>query len=176
MGALYKSKPLDKRDAKRDKSEETVQEPQWILKEGPNMRACIDYHHTLEVHNYIPDSHIAAVNALVQKGYQVFLCSFAYPRREKEVRDHLRKVDIPWTALKFTRQRCGPEGKAAWMEKNNIGHLFDDNREFCEEAESMGINVWPIITRWQDHRWTHRKFGTLLCKAIAYFLDHDGQK
>ena len=170
---IYKSRPLDK----RGQSEETVlePEPQWILKEGPNMRVCIDYHQCLEVNNSIPGANVRAVQALVQKGYQVFLCSFAFAKREKEVRNNLAKVDIPWTALKFTRARCGPEGKAAWLEKNNIGHLFGDNREILEEAESKGIEVWPIVTKWQEHWWTHRRFGTLW-KAIEFFLQHDGQK
>ena len=170
---IYKSRPLDK----RGQSEETVlePEPQWILKEGPHMRVCIHYHQCLEVNNSIPGANVRAVQALVQKGYQVFLRSFAFAKREKEVRNNLAKVDIPWTALKFTRARCGPEGKAAWLEKNNIGHLFDDNREILEEAESKGIEVWPIVTKWQEHWWTHRRFGTLW-KAIEFFLQHDGQK
>ena len=51
---IYKSRPLDK----RSQSEETVlePEPQWILKEGPHMRVCIDYHQCLEVNNSIPGS------------------------------------------------------------------------------------------------------------------------
>jgi len=50
---------------------------------------------------------VRAVQALVQAGYQVFLCSFAYARRGQEVRDHLAKVEIDWTALKFTRLMRG---------------------------------------------------------------------
>ena len=83
---IYKSRPLDK----RGQSEETVPEPepQWILKEGPNMRVCIDDHQCLEVNNSIPGANVRAVQALVQKGYQVFLCSFAFAKREREVRNN----------------------------------------------------------------------------------------
>ena len=170
---IWKGNSLDKRDH-RSPSTVAEPEPQWILKEGPNMRVAIDYHQTLEVFNSIPGANVRAVQALVDAGYQVFLCSFAYPKREQEVRDHLAKVDIDWTALKFTRQRCGPEGKAAWLEKNGIGHLFDDNREICEEAMAYGIQVWPIITKWQPHAWCHLKFGNLW-KAIHHFLQCDGK-
>ena len=84
---IYKSRPLDK----RGQPEETVlePEPQWILKEGPNMRVCIDYHQCLEVNNSIPGASVRAVQALVQKGY------FALAKREREVRNTWQKLISP---------------------------------------------------------------------------------
>ena len=43
--------------------------------------------------------------------------------------------------------------KAAWCEQNQVGFIFDDNPEICQESLAKGLGVYPICTPREKHRW-----------------------
>ena len=152
------------------KSEQPVPEPtgpKWVLKANKQSRVAIDYHQCLEIQEHVPPKNVAALHGLAANGYQVFLVSYA--GQEKQVREDLTKVQFNFTGLKFTRNRCGPHGKGYWCQQMGIGHIFDDNQYILQECQLLGMEVWPIMTRWENHPWSEKKYGCLW-KAVEDFL------
>ena len=152
--------------------EEPVPEPtgpKWVLKANKDSRVTIDYHNCLKVHGQVSPKNLAALQGLAANGYQVFLISFAGRDREEEVREDLTKIPFTFTGVHFTRSRCGPKGKGAWCKQMGIGHIFDDNQSICRECQQLGLEPWPIMSRWENHPWADRRYGCLW-KAVEDFL------
>ena len=63
-------------------------------------------------------------------------------------------------------------GNAHWCKQNQIGHIFDDGAHICSEAEEMGIQAWPIRTKFEKHPWTQRSFFSL-DEAVEEFLEQE---
>jgi hypothetical protein len=141
----------------------------WILKQNRNTRVAVDWHNVMEVNEVVSLKSIAAVQGLLDNGYQVFMVCFCGPHRQHQVHQKVRQLPLEFTSVKCTRARTGATGKAAWCHKNGIGHLFDDNVSICREALSKGITVWPIRTRHEDHRWVDKAWDSLH-SAVSTFL------
>ena len=141
----------------------------WVLKANKDYRVAIDYHNCLEVQEHIPAKNLAALEGLKANGYQVFLVSFGGEEREQMVRKDLTKVQFTFDGVKFTKARCGPNGKGVWCQQMGIGHIFDDNMKICQECKLLGMEPWPIMTRWENHPWSEKKYGCLW-KAVEDFL------
>lgn len=134
------------------------------------MRVAVDYHNTLEVWNKISLDNIQALKKLQRAGYQVFLCSFCGWNREQEVKSAISKLDFQFDGMKFCRDRVGENGKAEWCTNNHIGHIFDDSKDICEESLTKGLEVWPIQTRHEEHKWAHKSYQSF-CKAVHEFFE-----
>lgn len=102
-------------------------------------------------------------------GTQVLLVSYAGPARERQVREDLTKAQFNFTGVKFTRNRCGPHGKGYWCQQMGIGHIFDNNQFTCKECKLLGMEVWPTMSRWENHSWPEKKYGCLW-KAVEDIL------
>ena len=51
--------------------------------------------------------HSRGCTRIYLNGYHLFPCCYAGTRREREARHHLLRVDITWTAVKFTKNKLG---------------------------------------------------------------------
>ena len=101
----------------------------------------IDWHHTLEVDEVVTGANLRSLEALRSQGYQVFLLSFCGHVRKLEVQARLDKLPFKFDQVAFTSSRTGAKGKAEWMMRNSVGHIFDDNNDICQEAFSKGLSV-----------------------------------
>ena len=158
---------------KRAEAMDPVPEPEpegtWILKQDRNTRVAVDRHNVMEVDDVVQHKSIAAVQGLLLSGYQVFMVCFCGPHRQHQVHQKVRQLPLEFTSVKYTRARTGATGKAAWLHKNSIGHLFDDNADICREALSKGLTVWPIRAGREKHGWADRAWDSL-SSAVNTFL------
>ena len=44
-----------------------------------------------------------------------------------------------------------------------------DNTSICKECKLLGMEAWPIMTKWENHPWSEKKYGCLW-KAVGDFL------
>ena len=51
----------------------------WILKQNRNTRVAVDWHNVMEVNDVVSLKSIAAVQGLLDNGYQVFMVCFCGP-------------------------------------------------------------------------------------------------
>ena len=167
--------PLEKGDSKM----EEVKQP---LKKG---RVMVDYHNTLEVRENISQANQDAVATLLEKGYQVTICTWCGAERAAKVRQHLEQMPW-WDDVQFlhTSHRKGPGAKPDLAKRHGCFALFDDAQDICEEAYMEGLKVFPIqlAGAWGVHRWANREgvpqFSTFV-EAVAFFLgmlDHPLKK
>ena len=166
-----KQRPLVKRGETTDPVPEPEPEGTWILKQNRNTRVAVDWHNVMEVNDVVSLKSIAAVQGLLDDGYQVFMVCFCGPHRQHQVHQKVRKLPLEFTSVKYTRARTGATGKAEWCHKNGIGHLFDDNVSICREALSKGITVWPIRTRHEEHRWVDKAWDSLHSAVSTFLID-----
>ena len=166
-----KPRPLVKRGETMDPVPEPEPEGTWILKQNRNTRVAVDWHNVMEVNDVVSLKSIAAVQGLLDNGYQVFMVCFCGPHRQHQVHQKVRKLPLEFTSVKYTRARTGATGKAEWCHKNGIGHLFDDNVSICREALSKGITVWPIRTRHEEHRWVDKAWDSLHSAVSTFLID-----
>ena len=164
-----KPRPLVKRAETLDPVPEPEPEGTWILKQNKNTRVAVDWYNVMEVDDVVQHNSIAAVQTLLLSGCQVFMVCFCGPHRQHEVHQKLRQLPLEFTSVKYTRARTGATGKAAWLHKNSIGHLFDDNADICREALSKGLTVWPIRAGREKHGWADRAWDSL-SSAVNTFL------
>ena len=141
----------------------------WVLKQNPNTRVAIDWHHTLEVDEVVTGANLRSLEALRSQGYQVFLLSFCGHVRKLEVQARLDKLPFKFDQVAFTSSRTGAKGKAEWMIRNSVGHIFDDNNDICQEALSKGLSVYPVSPK---RHWVFngKRAHPTLCGAVAAFL------
>ena len=166
-----KQRPRVKRGETTDPVPEPEPEGTWILKQNRNTRVAVDWHNVMEVNDVVSLKSIAAVQGLLDNGYQVFMVCFCGPHRQHQVHQKVRKLPLEFTSVKYTRARTGATGKAEWCHKNGIGHLFDDNVSICREALSKGITVWPIRTRHEEHRWVDKAWDSLHSAVSTFLID-----
>ena len=141
----------------------------WVLKQNPNTRVAIDWHHTLEVDEVVTGANLRSLEALRSQGCQVFLLSFCGHVRKLEVQARLDKLPFKFDQVAFTSSRTGAKGKAEWMIRNSVGHIFDDNNDICQEALSKGLSVYPVSPK---RHWVFngKRAHPTLCGAVAAFL------
>ena len=169
-----KPRPLVKRAEAMDPVPEPEPEGTWILKQNRNTRVAVDWHNVMEVNEVVSLKSIAAVQGLLDNGYQVFMVCFCGPHRQHQVHQKVRQLPLEFTSVKYTRARTGATGatgKAEWCLKNGIGHLFDGNVSICREALSKGITVWPIRTRHEEHRWVDKAWDSLHSAVSTFLID-----
>ena len=156
-------------ETSRASSESSSSAPASTLEEGKNVvsrgelkRIMVDYHNTLETGNSITNCNEQALLKLLQEGYQVCICSYAFRNRAQEVRDTLS--NYPWMEqvwkLIFTEHRVKhPQAKSSICKAWAIGTLFDDSWDILEDALEKGVSCYPIQTKWEKHQWFTR-YGT----------------
>ena len=127
-------------------------------------KVMVDFHNVLEVDGHIPQQNIDAVFSLLGKGVAVVVCSFAFPRREREVMATL--ATMPWfDALEKAfciRERTGRWGKSSWALHLGCTALFDDGADICSEAAFWKLDTYPICTHKEKHHWCRKPHPTPL--------------
>ena len=126
----------------------------------------------MEINEEVSLYSIRAVQSLLKLGYQVFLVSYCGPSRQAQVHPVVQGMPFEFTAVKYTREQTGVTGKAHWLKKNQIGHIFDDSAKICKEAEDLGIKSWPIRTKFEKHPWSQRSYFSL-DEAVNEFLEEE---
>ena len=110
--------PPKPRNLSRGQALDPMPEPEpegtWILKQNKNTRVAVDWHNVMEVNEVVSPKSIAAVQGLLDNGYQVFMVCFCGPHRQHEVHQKVRQLPLEFTSVKYTRARTGATGKAAW--------------------------------------------------------------
>ena len=84
---------------------------------------------------------------LAGAGVKLFLCCFCGHNREQEVRQELAGLPVPFTCVKFTREKCGDEGKVKWCQRLHLDALIDDDDGILWEAKQLSYPVYAIRTK-----------------------------
>ena len=163
---------LDKREEPQPGPPDTAEAGAWVLKQNSKTRVAVDWHNVMEINEEVSLYSIRAVQSLLKLGYQVFLVSYCGPWRQAQVHPMVRALPFEFTAVKYTREQTGVTGKAHWLKKNQIGHIFDDSAKICKEAEDLGIKSWPIRTKFEKHPWSQRSYFSL-DEAVNEFLEEE---
>ena len=163
---------LDKRAEVVPGPPDTPEAGTWVLKQNSKTRVAVDWHNVMEINEEVSLYSIRAVQSLLKLGYQVFLVSYCGPWRQAKVHPVVQSLPFEFTAVKYLREPTGVTGKAHWCKKNQIGHIFDDGAHICREAEELGIQAWPIRTKFEKHPWTQRSFFSL-DEAVEDFLEQE---
>ena len=83
---LGKGEPKMEVEAPLEKGDSKMEAP---LKKGKLM---IDYHNTLEIRDQISEANIQAVTDLLEKGYEICVCTWCSHKRAAKVRHHLEQM------------------------------------------------------------------------------------
>ena len=163
--------------AKKVKEEEglTLKEaPEYLDKryswQPKRPRIAVDWHHTLEIRNNVSGANRRALQKLEDAGYDIFLCSYSGPDRQKETDFLSDGVYSNWCGKIFCHKPCGREGKAQALHRAGIKILFDDRWDVIQECGQWGIECFAIVPWWNAHGWgmnTYPSFDV----AVWHFLD-----
>ena len=164
--------------AKKAKPEEEVgitlkESPQYLDQryswQPKRPRVAVDWHHTLEIKNYVSAANRRALQELEDAGYDIFLCSYAGPDRQRDTEFLSERVYRNWKGKIFCSKPCGREGKAQALHKAGIKILFDDRWDVIQECSQWGIECMPIVPWWKAHDWDMATFHSFDV-AVEHFL------
>ena len=87
---------------------------------------------------------------LEDAGYDIFLCSYSGPDKQKETDFLSDGVFDGWSGNFFCSKPCGREGKAQALHRAGIKILFDDRWAVIQECTQWGIECLPIVPYWES--------------------------
>ena len=128
------------------------------LEKGKEEKAIcvVDWHHTLEVRDMVPESHIKALRGLVKATKEVHIVSYVESEKrerqvKKDARDFLPKDLFEQLKVHCTWKRTGPGGKKEVCKYLGASVIFDDSPEVAQECLQGGLMVFAICTKWCRH-------------------------
>ena len=161
----------------------------WVQKNPPNLgkRLGVDWHWTVQIDSYetgvkrsiVPGTHVAALKALKASGFSVFLLSYCFKNREREVREAVQSLktehDYEFDGLCFVRSPTGTGGKAEACTRLRLSCLFEDREDICRDALAKGISVFPVRSPINDHKWASESYVSFDW-AVEAFLIKEAKK
>ena len=133
----------------------------WRPKTDDTLRVAVDWYQTIRMKDDVPPANIIALQKLAGAGVKLFLCCFCGHNREQEVRQELAGLPVPFTCVKFTREKCGDEGKVKWCQRLHLDALIDDDDGILWEAEQLSYPVYAIRTKKNAHNWCNNTYRDL---------------
>ena len=121
-------------------------------------KVMVDFHWTLEVHGKITQHNRSAMKELLEKGFEVVICTWCFTQRRKEVLATLEKEDW-FTKVTFTSttERIGAGGKAALCNQYGCTTIFDDGLDIIKECHQQGIEVYCIRNPTLSYHWASKQ-------------------
>ena len=159
-----KSKPTLEKVAEKSSSSDSSSDSS----DGGYPMVCVDWHNTLAYSGKIPKENLDALLDLWGHNFDICVLSWCYKNRAKEVQSACAKLEGPWKRLtcKTTEVRTGKGGKADLCNDWGIKYIFDDAPDICSECHTLGLEVYPIKTKYEKHGWSLGK-GVATYKSFA---------
>jgi len=133
------------------------------VKQLPVKKIAVGWHGVFEVkrngRDVIPDSHIRALWDLEGDGWHTTLLSYAGWKREQQVRAKLNEMHVSFDEIIFVKERTGSSGKAAKALEKGITHIIDDNGDILWESLEKGLEILPVMSKWDEHWWAPTSKG-----------------
>ena len=125
---------------------------------------CIDWHNVLQHHNelYIRDAEKTALQKVLSSGrFFVWIISFTGKDRRRKTESLMERCLAPYRAgypgilqgWLTTLKKVGHGGKVHLALEKGCKILVDDNSEICQEANSVDMVIYPIVTHHHSHDW-----------------------
>lgn len=174
-------KPSKKKDLGKSKGLENLEKPS--SKEEPKTTTglekplvIVDWHQTLENNDAISDRDLHALELLASRCRVCILSYVASDTRAEKVMEDIHTL-VPFHEQLFGKEVCwaqvGHRGKCHIACEMDAMAIFDDNRKICQECMQWGLDVYPIRTQNQPHKWilAEDSFGTF-AEAVDKFFSH----
>ena len=139
----------------------------------------VDWHNTVEIDNDVSGRNAYALTMLAQRARVVILSYVATKKREEEALSQMKGLPH-WKmgTLHNSRvcwRKCGLDGKTHIATDLAAVAIFDDSKEICQEALEWGLQIYPIRTKWETHKWledpqkeSHSSFAEAVDSFIKY--------
>ena len=169
---LGKSKGLEKPSSKEEPKTTTGLEKPGLEKP----LVIVDWHQTLENNDAISDRDLHALELLASRCRVCILSYVASDTRAEKVMEDIHTL-VPFHEQLFGKEVCwaqvGHRGKCHIACEMDAMAIFDDNRKICQECMQWGLDVYPIRTQNQPHKWilAEDSFGTF-AEAVDKFFSH----
>ena len=169
---LGKSKGLEKPSSKEEPKTTTGLEKPGLEKP----LVIVDWHQTLENNDAISNRDLHALELLASRCRVCILSYVASDTRAEKVMEDIHTL-VPFHEQLFGKEVCwaqvGHRGKCHIACEMDAMAIFDDNRKICQECMQWGLDVYPIRTQNQPHKWilAEGSFGTF-AEAVDKFFSH----
>ena len=176
-----KPQGLEKRNKKKKDLKKSKEEPKTSSGlEKPGLEkplAIVDWHQILENNDAISERDLHALELLASRCRVCILSYVACERRAEKVLEDIQTL-VPFHEQLFGKEVCwaqvGHRGKCHIACDMDAMAIFDDNRKNCQECMEWGLDVYPIRTQHQPHKWilAENSFGTF-AEAVGKFFSQN---
>lgn len=132
----------------------------------------VDWHEVLEVDEHVSKENLQALDLLLEKVEVILLSYVVQASRVARLAQDIKQM-LPQHGRLFGKEVCyaktGEKGKCALACRWQAIAIFDDNRSICQESLDWGLQIYPIRSRHQDHRWIGASYSTF-AEAVLKFL------
>ena len=137
----------------------------------------VDWHQTLENDDAISSRDLHALELLSSRCRVCILSYVASDRMAEKVMEDIHTM-VPFHEQLFGKEVCwaqiGNRGKCHVAYEMDAMAIFDDNRKICQECMEWGLDVYPIRTQHQSHKWIlpEDSFGSFAEAVDKFFSYH----
>lgn len=134
----------------------------------------VDWHEVLEVDEVVSKENLQALDLLLEKVEVILLSYVVQASRVARLAQDIKQM-LPQHGRLFGKEVCyaktGPKGKCALACQWQAIAIFDDNRSICKESLDWGLQIYPIRSRHQDHKWIGGASYSTFAEAVLKFLE-----